>query len=138
MATLQQRQLLQDIAANGKVESNELESLRREFLADGKVGREEADLLVELYKRIERRSPAFQDFVFRAVKMHVLAGGRINADATAWLRQMVLHDGALRDEERKLLNELKGEAREMSPEFEAFFAECMKMSPPARTSGGKR
>ena len=137
MATLQPRQLLQDIAANGKVESSELEALRREFLRDGKINREEADLLVELFKRIERRSPAFETFIYDAVKAHLLADGRISAAETDWLKQMLLRDGALRDAERKLLQELKGEAEDISPEFEACYAACMKMDPPARTSGGR-
>src|SRR5207248_633818 len=54
------RQLEDTILANGRVESPELEVLRRELYAGGKIGRREADFLVELHKRVQRKTPAFE------------------------------------------------------------------------------
>jgi hypothetical protein len=64
--------------------------------------------------------------------------GRIDAGEAAWLRQVLFADGTLRDEGRKFLHELKGQARDTSPEFEALFAEAMKSPQERRTSGSGR
>ena len=132
---LELRQIEQDILANGKVDSRELEVLRRRVYDGGKVGRPEADFLVELHKRVQHRTPSFDQFFYRAVKDHLLMDGRINAEAAGWLRQMVLADGKIDDEERKLLHELRGEAREVSPEFEELFQESMQQPQEQRTCG---
>ena len=117
---------MEEILANGKVDTAELETLRRELYADGKVDRREADWLVELHKRIQRRGPGWEDFFYQAIKDHLLADHKIDAQETAWLRQMILEDGLVDTREKKLLNELKGEAQQTSPEFEALYAECMR------------
>ncbi len=119
------RQLKEDVLANGKVESNELEVLRQELYSDGKVGRQQADFLVELYKQTQRPNRAFEQFFYQTVKNHVLSDGTIRAEETAWLRQLLLRDRRIKDRERKFLTELKGEARQVGPEFDALFAECM-------------
>ena len=129
------RQLEDTILANGRVESPELEVLRRELYAGGKIGRREADFLVELHKRVQRKTPAFEQFFYQAIKDHILADGRVDAEEAAWLRQLLFADGQLRDEERKLLHELKGEAGQLSREFEVLFEESMKQPPEQRTCG---
>jgi uncharacterized tellurite resistance protein B-like protein len=129
------RQIEQDILANGKVDSHELEVLRRELYADGKIDRAEADFLVELHKRVQHLTPAFEQFFYQAIKDHVLADGRIDAEEAAWLRRMLFADGKIDDRERKLLHELKGEAGQVSHEFEALFAESMKQPPEQHTCG---
>jgi hypothetical protein len=49
---------------------------------------------------------------------------------------MLFADGKIKDEERKFLHELKGEADdETSPEFEALFKESMKEPQEQHTSG---
>ncbi len=129
------RKIEQDILANGKVNSHELEVLRQELYADGKIDRAEADFLVELHKRVQHLTPAFEQFFYQAIKDHILADGRIDADEAAWLRRMVFADGKIDDRERKLLHELKGEAGQVSPEFEALFTDSMKQPPEQHTCG---
>jgi hypothetical protein len=129
------RQLKQDVLANGRVDGNELEVLRRHLYADGKVGRREADFLVELHKRVQHRTPAFEKFFYQAIKDHILAHGRIDAEEAAWLRRMLFADGKIGDHERKFLHELKGEAKEISAEFVALFAESMKQPAEQHTCG---
>jgi hypothetical protein len=129
------RKLEQDILANGRVDGHELETLRRELYAGGKIDREKADFLVELHKRVQHMTPAFDHFFYQAIKDHILGHGRISAEETAWLRRMLFADGKIKDEERKFLHELKGEAKETSPEFEALFKESMKEPPEQHTSG---
>jgi hypothetical protein len=131
------RRLRETILANGgRIDSPELELLRRELYAGGKIDRPAADFLVELHKRVQHTTPAFERFFYQAVKHHVLANGRIGAEETAWLRQMLFSDRRLRDEERQFLHELKGEARQVGPEFEALFKECMKQPMEQHTAGG--
>jgi uncharacterized membrane protein YebE (DUF533 family) len=133
---LKLRQIEEDILAKGKIDKPQLEMLRRELYADGKIDRQKADFLVELHKRVQHMNPAFQQFFYQAIKDHILADGHIDADETAWLRQMLFADGKVDDEERRFLHEVKGEARKVSREFETLFAECMKEAPEQRTCGG--
>jgi hypothetical protein len=129
------REIERDILAVGKVEGQELEVLRRRVYVDGKVNRPEADFLVELHKRVQHPTPAFEHFFYQAIKDHILADGRIDAEEAAWLRQMLFTNGRLHDEGRKFLHELHGEAQQASPEFKAFFEKSMKRPPEQRTCG---
>ena len=132
---LKLRQIEQAILATGKVDGPELEMLRRELYAHGKIERPEADFLVELHKRVQHRTPAFEQFFYQAIKDYILVHGRIDAEETAWLRRMLFADGQIDDEERKFLHELKGEAKEVSREFEALFKESMEQPQEQRTCG---
>ncbi|HEV3255454.1 MAG TPA: hypothetical protein VG013_01115 [Gemmataceae bacterium] len=124
-----------DILTNGRVDGPELDVLRRQLYAGGTIDRRGADFLVELHKRVQHLTPAFEQFFYQAIKDHILAHGRIDAEEAAWLRRMLFADGKIDDEERKFLHELKGEAEQVSREFEVLFAESMKEPPEQRTSG---
>jgi len=129
------REIEQDILANGKVNGHELEVLRRQLYAGGKIGRPAADFLVELHKRVQHLTPAFEHFFYQAIKDHILVDSRIDAEEAAWLRRMLYADGKIDDEERKFLHELKGEAAQVNRDFEALFEECMNQPPEQRTCG---
>jgi hypothetical protein len=132
---LKLRQVEQDILATGKVDGPELERLRRELYAHDKIERPEADFLVELHKRVQHLTPAFEQFFYQAIKDHILVHGRIDAEEVAWLRRMLFADGQIDDEERKFLHELKGEAKQVSREFEVLFEESMEKPQEQRTCG---
>jgi hypothetical protein len=132
---LKLRQIEQEIMAKGKVDSPELELLRGQLYADGKIDRAKAEFLIELHKRVQHMNPGFDQFFYTAIKDHVLQDGRIDAEKSAWLRQMFFADCKLDDEERKFRHELKGAAKQISPEFEALFAGSMKQPPEQRTCG---
>ncbi len=129
------REIEQAILGNGKVDGPEVEALRRQLYANGKIERPEADFLVELHKRVQHKTPAFEKFFYQAIKDHILAHGRIDAEETAWLRRMLFADGKIDDQERKLLHELKGEAKLVSPEFTALFDQSMKQPQEQHTCG---
>jgi len=129
------RELEERVVANGRVEGHEIRLLRELLYADGKIDREEADFLVVLHKRVQYRTHRFEEFFYNAIKDHILADGRIGAEETAWLRQMIFRDDKLEDEERKFLHRLKGEAKQVGPEFEALLVESMKYPPERRTAG---
>jgi hypothetical protein len=132
---LKLRQIEQDILANGKLTGHDLAALRQHLYADGKIDRRGADFLVELHKRVQHLTPSFDHFFYQAIKDHILTDGRIDAEEAAWLRQMLLADGKIDDQQRKLLHELKGEAREASPEFAVLVTECMKQPQEPHTCG---
>jgi hypothetical protein len=132
---LQLRQIEQDIMATGKVSGRELKVLRQQMYVDGKIDRRGADFLVEIHKRVQHLTPAFEHFFYQAIKDHILGHGRIDAEEADWLRQMLFADGNIDDRERKFLHELKGEAKQFCHEFEVLFAECMKQPPEQHTCG---
>jgi hypothetical protein len=129
------RQIEHDILANGTVDGRELEVLRRRVYGRGKIDRAGADFLVQLRKRVEHVTPAFEQFFYQAIKHYLLADGRIEAEEAAWLRRVLFAEGRIDAEERRLLHELKGEAQQVSPEFEALFEESMRQPPEQRTGG---
>jgi uncharacterized tellurite resistance protein B-like protein len=133
------RQLMEEVLADGRIDSQEIERLHRELYADGKIDRAEADFLVELHKRVQRPTGhAWEKFFYQAIKDHVLADGSIDVEETAWLRRMLLEDGRIDDAERKFLKQLQGEAKNVCRDFEALCVECLKEPPPPHTSGGGR
>jgi hypothetical protein len=123
------RKIEQDILANGKVDGRELEVLRRQLYQHGKMGRPEADFLVELHRQVRHRTPAFDQFFFQAIKEHILADGWIDAGQVAWLRGLLYADSKISDLRRSFLLELKGEAKHVCREFEALF-EASLAEPP--------
>jgi hypothetical protein len=129
------REIEERILAHDRVGGHDLELLKQVLYAGGKIDRKKADFLVELHKRVRYRTKGFEHFFYQAIKDHILANRRIGAGKTAWLRQMLFADGKIDDEERKVLHQLKGEAKEISPEFEKLFEECMKQPQPQHTSG---
>src|ERR1700722_12186771 len=101
---LQLRQIEQDIMATGKVSGGELKVLRQHMYVNGKIDRRGADFLVELHKRVQHLTPAFEHFFYQAIKDHILAQGRIDAEESTWLRRMLFNDGKIKDEERRFLH----------------------------------
>ena len=129
------RQIEQSILAHGRVDGSELEGLRRQLYADGNIDRAKADFLVELHKRVQHLTPAFEQLFYQAIKDHMLADGWIDAEDAAWLRRMLYADGKIDDQERRFLHELNGEAKKVSREFEGLFAESLKQPAEQHTCG---
>ena len=129
------RQIEQDILAMGKIDGPHLEELRQQLYEGGTIDRQKADFLIGLHKRVQHQTPGFEHFFYKTLKDHLLAGERIGAAETEWLRHMLFADGAFKVEERKFLHELNGEAANTSPEFEILFKQSMKLTPEQHTSG---
>lgn len=119
------RTLGMKILANGRIEGHEVESLRELITADGKIDRQEAEFLLDLYKRTGPITPAFEKFFCKVIKQYVLAVGTIDSEQAAWLCSLILIDGKVSDREKKLLREIKGEAKEISIEGQALIEECL-------------
>ena len=119
------RAMMERMLADGQIDAQEVEELRAFLYADGKIDRKEAEFLLELHRRIERITPAFERFFYQAIKSHILTDGAIDREEVSWLRSMILADGKVDEREKKLLRELKGEAKSISPEFDQLYAECI-------------
>jgi hypothetical protein len=132
---LELREIEEQVISSGRVDGHGLKVLREVLYADGLIDREEADFLVMIHKRTRHRTQSFEQFFYNAIKKHILQDGEIDAEETAWLREMLLSDHNLEDEERKFLHELRGEAARVSPEFLALYDESMKLPPEQHTSG---
>ena len=111
--------------ANGKIEGHEVELLRNHLSADGVIDRSEAEFLVEMYRRTSQITPAFEKFFYQAIKKHLVADGCIGTEEAGWLRRVIFSDGTVKEREKKLLRELRGESREFSDEAQALFDECL-------------
>lgn len=119
------RTLGMKILTNGKIEGHEVESLRELISADGKIDREEAEFLIHLYRRTDQIAPAFEKFFYKVIKQHLLADGTIDSERAAWLRRLILVDGKVSEREKKLLREIKGEAKEISLEAHDLIEDCL-------------
>lgn len=119
------RTLGMKILTNGKIEGHEVESLRELISADGKIDREEAEFLIHLYRRTDQIAPAFEKFFYKVIKQHLLADGTIDSERAAWLRKLILIDGKVSEREKKLLREIKGEAKEISLEAHDLIEDCL-------------
>src|SRR5207244_508489 len=104
----------------------EVEVIRRELYADGTIDRDEVEFLIALRNEARSVCPAFEQLFFQALKQNVLADGSIDAAEADWLRRMLFADGTIDDREKQFLRELKNEAQQASPEFQALYRECMK------------
>ena len=113
------------IMANGKIEGHEVEILRGHMSADGVIDRQEAEFLVELYRRTNQIAPAFEKFFHQAIKKHLVADGRVGAEEALWLKRVIFSDGVVKEREKKLLRELRGESNEFSDEAQELFDECL-------------
>jgi uncharacterized tellurite resistance protein B-like protein len=114
------------VSTNGKIEGHEVESLQELFFADGNIDRQEAEFLLNLYRRTDQMTPAFERFFCKVIKHHLLADGTIDSERLEWLRRFILADGKVSEPETKLLHEIKGEATGISVEGQALIEECLE------------
>lgn len=117
------------ILIDNRIDTREVELLRENFWADNKINLSELDFLQELRKECKTAVKAFSEFFIEAAKSHILSDGVIAKGETKWLRKAILADGKstkVDEVEKRLLKELKAEAKKTSPEFDELYNECMK------------
>lgn len=126
-------QLLRD----RKITDDEVDVIRDYILEDGKLDLDDVKLLVELLSEADEVSPAFDKLFFPALKEVILADGRIGMDEQFYLLKMIYSDGCIRDNEKEFLLELRNEADEISPEFEALCQEALHADATNWSVGGR-
>jgi len=114
------------VLADGEIDDGEVDLIAGELYADGVISREEVEFLIAVRNEANRVCPAFETLFFAALKQNVLTDGCIDADEAAWLRRMLFADGKVDENERKFLQALHTEARQVSPEFQKLFDDCVK------------
>jgi hypothetical protein len=113
------------LLADGKLDEREAGLLRKELFADGKIDNDEIEFLLDLRRSAPGSAPGFSRLCFDAMKSHILVDGVIDASEAAWLKRWILADGKVDADEKKFLQDLKQSARQVSKEFDAFFAQAM-------------
>jgi hypothetical protein len=117
--------IAKDILTKGTTDALQIEKLRRLLYTNGTIDRATANLLIEVYRRVQHRTPAFKQLFYQALKDHLLACERIGDEEVNWLRYVVLAEATFQEEERRFLQEIKLEAKNASPEFEALCQQGM-------------
>jgi uncharacterized tellurite resistance protein B-like protein len=121
------KKLLKDLLlADGVIDASEAGLLKEEILADGVVDQEEVEFLVDLRNSAKSTSAEFNEFFFDSLKSNILEDGVIDSDEARKLREIIFADGVVDEDEKKFLQSLKEGAKEVSPEFNTLFDECMK------------
>jgi len=112
------------LLADGRIDTKEVNIIRKELFADGRIDKSELEFLFELRKGATSAVQSFIQLLNDAIKSVVLADGTISDKEAAWLKKYIVADGKVDDAEKQLLRELKGSARSVSKEFEALCAQC--------------
>jgi hypothetical protein len=121
------RKLAKDLLlADGRIDERETALVRKELFADGRIDQIELDFLLDLKKSAAAVPASFNQMVFEAIKNNLLADGTLHAGDAAWLRGWIFADGKVDADEKKLLQELKSGAKQVSREFEALYDQCMR------------
>jgi len=114
------------LLADGQIDDEEVALIRQHLFADGTIDREEVAFLIRVRNEAKQVCPAFEELFFAALKQNVLGDGSIDADEAVWLRKMLFADGKVDAAEKKFMTDLHASARQVSPEFQKLFDECMK------------
>ncbi len=120
------KKLLKDVLlADGTIDNSETELLKKELLADTIIDDDEIDFLIQLRKEAKSVSSDFEEFFFLALKKNILADGVIDEEEVKRLREIIFADGTVDALEKKILQDLKKEAKKVAPEFDALISECI-------------
>jgi uncharacterized tellurite resistance protein B-like protein len=114
------------LLADGKINTREVEILRRSLFADARIDKSELEFLADLRKSAKSTVKEFMKLFIDAVKNNVLADGVITDAEAAWLRKTIFADNKVDADEIQLLKELKQAAKQTSPEFDKLYNECVK------------
>jgi hypothetical protein len=118
------RQLEAEIVALGRIGERELDLICRHLYPEGRLGREVVEFLASIRRHVRSVSPAFEELFAEAVKLNVLVDEAIDAEGASWLRRLLRIGHGIDAGAKKLLGELKREARQVSPEFRRLCEEC--------------
>ncbi len=126
-------QLLRD----RRITEDEVDLIRDFLQEDGKLDLDDVKLLVELTSEAIEVTPSFDDLFFPILKDVILADGRVGLDEQFFLLKMLYSNGRVRDREKQLLLELRRDAREVTPEFEALCEEALGATATGWSVGGR-
>jgi hypothetical protein len=130
-------ELQAELLNDGKITDQEVAVIRQYLGDEENPDLEDVKFLVELLCAAHEVSPAFDEFFFPALKRVILADGRVGLDEQFYLLKMLYSDGDVRECERQFLRDLRREAKEITPEFEALCEEALRAPATNWSVGGK-
>lgn len=134
MGTL--HELRSSLLKDRKITKDEVGVIRDYINSDGQLDIADVRFLVELLSEAKEVCPEFDELFFPALKQIILADGRIDQGESYYLLKMLYSDGHIRDSEKQFLLELRQEAQEVPPEFEALCDEALEAHPTNWDVGG--
>ena len=112
-------QLKKEVLADGKIDKEEVDLLRKALYADGKIDEEEANFLFELNDAVsgKKNDPAWNQFFVQAISDYLLndekSPGVIDEEEGKWLVEKIGADGQVDGLEKQLLDNLKKNAKKV-------------------------
>lgn len=109
------------VTADGRVDANEVATIRAAFLADGKIDRAEADALFRINDAVTNadNDPSWPVLFSELVAAHVLeddtSPGVVSDEEAQYLAERISGDGSVDAAERALLGLLKSKAQAPVP-----------------------
>ena len=113
------------LLADGRIDDREVAVLRKRLFAGGGIDEAGLEFMLELRGGAQGVAVAFNQLLFDSLRNFLLADGNLTPYKTSWLRRWIFADGKVDFAEKRLLQELKAGARQVSPDFESFFKQCM-------------
>ena len=112
-------ELKKELLADGKIDAEEVARLREVLYADGKIDQEEADFVFELNDAVsgKKNDPTWNQFFVQVISDYLLndekSPGVIDDEEGKWLVEKIGADGQVDGVEKQLLNHLKQKAKKM-------------------------
>ncbi len=125
----QLRALKSEILVDGQdlwINDEDVKRIRAALPADGSISPEDLKVLAEMRTEARAVCAAFDELFFPALKAYLLADGRVTQSEQFLLLRMLYGGGGIDDAERRFIQELRRELREVTPEFEVIYQEAMR------------
>ena len=136
------QQLKKEILADGKIDKDEVNQLRKTIYADGKIDQEEADFIFELNDAVsgKKNDPTWNQFFVQVVSDFLLndekSPGVIDEEEGKWLVEKIGADGQVDGVEKQLLLHLKKKARKIPASVAALLNDASSSQGSSESSGG--
>jgi hypothetical protein len=119
------------VAADGKVDREEIKVLRKALYADNVIDLNEIQFLSELRAAVVKKGRkksmgAIDKFFVKAIEDHILHDGVVTAEEVTLIETHVLSDKKLRKEAKKLAKNLKKKATTAAPELDVLLEKLGK------------
>ena len=133
----QMQDVLQHCLRDHRITKDEVAVIRQQVDADGRLDLDDVKFLVKLLVDAKEVCTEFDELFFRVLKQVVLHDGRIGQDEQFYLLKMLYSDGRVRDSERDFLVQLRNDAIESTPEFDALCETALATADVNWDLGGK-
>ena len=118
-------QLRSELLKDGRITESEVEVIRDYIREDGRLDLDDVKFLVNLLCEARDVCTEFDVLFFPILKEVILEDGRIGQDEQFYLLKMLYSDEHVRESEKQFLRQLRKEATEVTPEFEALCDEAL-------------